>query len=191
MSYGKIANADWCFGPKVSTGSPASFNSIIFDNPNDTLLGVVFNFVFLEIWPPSTYLRRLMEDERIYLTFGIHPRSSHVIGVEDLRELKDYTSQPPCSWPWGYQPGFYRGFQEFLRQMLSLALKYDLPVVVQSRFQGDFRATSTSCLEIHKQVLPPGCCLGGSGRVESRFPNVVFSVAGTILKRTSHPSFVV
>ena len=86
--------------------------------------------------------------------------------------------------------------------MLPLALKYDLPVVVHARDQGDSRAASNTCLEILKQVLPlhhlvhRHCFCGSLEETEewrATFPNVVFGVAGTILKGMYHkdlPSFI-
>ena len=178
--------------------------------PNDCLLGVVSNFVFPDFWPTPTYLRRLMEDGRIYLTFGIHPRSSHVmggggVGFEGVGGLHLH-SPPPVVGLGEIGLDFTAASkkqavkqEESQRQMLPLALKYDLPVMVHAR---DSRAASNTCLEILKQVLPlhhlvhRHCFCGSLEEAEewrAAFPNVVFGVAGTILNGMYHkdlPSFI-
>ena len=171
---------------------------------NYELQYAIANYCFPHHWPNSTKRDQIRKDERIRMTFGIHPR---LVNLEPSRKLEKHlkdleilldsrklvavgefgidTKDKPS--PAELDKQIY-----VLEKLAVLANTKKLPVVIHCRAD---ESNTKRCLNSLVSILPPDthihrhCFCGDIGEYETwkqAFPNIKFGVSPLLLNDNEH-----
>ena len=162
--------------------------------PGVSLKYLVTNYCYPDTFPSALQRSSIRKDERIYFTFGLHPRlvsSTRTDVVEgwydSLKSICKSTRTVAigeCGLDTTDSPttrNYHRQIR-FLEKQLELAHEMNLPVVIHCRGDSRVHQTIVETLSVHLQPHHPihwHCFLGNSAAYTSavrKFTNIVFGI---------------
>ena len=159
----------------------------------------IANFCYPDLWPSSSQRDKIREDERIRLTFGIHPRivskqstsniQKWIKDIEHFLLSKKVVGVGECGVDTMDDPSTYEiGKQLYvLEKLATLARNSKLPLVIHCRAD---KENTSKCLKTLQNILPSSAkihrhCFAGDEQEYREwkycFPNIKFGVSPLIL----------
>ncbi|CAC5356177.1 tatD [Mytilus coruscus] len=170
-----------------------------------SLRPVLSNYCYPRNWPSSDLRSKIRKDNRIKLTFGIHPR---IVELENSSKLNEWISDlelmlkanrvvavGECGLDNSGRKWDVEKQIKFFKNQIVIAVKRDLPLVIHCR--GDER-TDEMCLNTLVRLLPKHFklhrhCFNGDEvmyrKWKTSFPNCKFGISPFILNDQKYPKF--
>lgn len=164
---------------------------------------LVTNCCFPRNWPSSTERSKIRKDERISMTFGIHPRmvtiEKHEMLDKWINDMKNIVHATKCVAVGECGLDNSDGNTDvnkqlkYLEKQLEIAKEVKLPVVIHCR--GDTR-TEENCLNCLTNILPKTHkihrhCFNGDdssySKWKSAFPNCKFGISPFLIMNEKYP----
>ena len=169
--------------------------------PTQSVSKFVAVYCFPTSWPSLKLHQTHAQDQRLYFTYGIHPRQasstsrSEVSAVSDLLRRPRVVALGEIGLDYGHhdEPD-RRQQQRVLEQLLPLAKEHHLPVVLHCRGRG-LKLATPDCVRLVKRHLPSDHPIHlhcfSDGLVEMRmwrraFPDIFIGFTASLLRDNRH-----